>query len=505
MCTLLNRMMHTVAALLAATVVLSQWHFRLDTAFRTNIPEKNVNHMHFLEDGRIFLSGRVRYPGEFFDRGGSCLLPNGLLDPTFPPFPQTTGGHRIMPWVDGYYYVGTGLVRRLGPNGLVDPTFINNLNSGPYFSNHFNGDYHAYPDGRILLTGQHFLSDSTRGFIGRHNLIWFSNEGYIDTTRIHRKGNTCWVGHIQELPPGPYQGGFICTSNCTTFEDHAVDWIFRTDSLGIPDTTFRTGVFHGSARTFLPLADGRVYAGGNFRRNAAPNDTLRLARFMPDGSLDPAFTIPQFASGEGLTAPFGPFVYRVMPWAGGNLLVTGDFKYVNGEPRHGLCMIDSTGQLLPAFAGNWMGNFVDGSITSSTIVDVLPNADTSAIYICGQYVGYGDGEITDPTQRFVSRLLVEKDSPTQVQEAPPSKPPALRLHPNPASHWVAMSYHLPGYNGEVTLVVRDAGGRVLHQLKAAGEQGQRVWDTRELAPGVYVVELQGMGRVPHSARLVVQP
>lgn len=89
---LLNRTTHTVAALLAATVALSQWHFRLDTSFRTNIGEKNVNYMHFLEDGRIFLSGRVRYPGEWFDRGGSCVLPNGWLDTSFPPFPQTTGG-----------------------------------------------------------------------------------------------------------------------------------------------------------------------------------------------------------------------------------------------------------------------------------------------------------------------------------------------------------------------------------------------------------------------------
>jgi hypothetical protein len=495
--------MHTVAALLVATVALGQWNFRLDTAFRTSITMRNVNSMAFLSTGEILLSGIVRFLEDEITVPERYLALIDLDGDRVPSFPHGHGGHRITPWADRFY-VSTGLVRRLDPEGLLDPTFIH-MNSGPYFSNHFNGDYHAYPDGRILMTGQHFLSDSTRGFIGRHNLIWFSNEGYLDTTRIHRKGNHCWVGHIQELPPGPYQGGFICTSTCTTFEDHAVDWIFRTDSLGIPDTTFRTGVFIGDARTFLPLPDGRVYAGGNFRRSAAPNDTLGLARFMPDGSLDPAFTIPQFASGEGLTAPFGPYVYRVMPWAEGGLLVTGDFKYVNGEPRHGLCMIDSTGQLLPAFAGNWMGNFVDGSITSSTIVDVLPNADTSAIYICGQYVGYGDGEITDPTQRFVSRLLVEKDSPTQVQEAPPSKPPALRLHPNPASHWVAMNYHLPGYNGEVTLVVRDAGGRVLHQLKAAGEQGQRVWDTRELAPGVYVVELQGMGRVPHSARLVVQP
>jgi hypothetical protein len=55
------------------------------------------------------------------------------------------------------------------------------------------------------------------------------------------------------------------------------------------------------------------------------------------------------------------------------------------------------------------------------------------------------------------------------------------------------------------LVVRDASGRVLHQLNAAGEQGQRVWDTRELAPGIYTVELRREGRVEGTERLVIQP
>jgi hypothetical protein len=97
------------------------------------------------------------------------------------------------------------------------------------------------------------------------------------------------------------------------------------------------------------------------------------------------------------------------------------------------------------------------------------------------------------------RLLPPKEEPA------PAAAPALRIHPNPANNWVAMSYLLPGNTGAVSLVVRDAGGRVLHQLNAVGEQGQRVWDTRELAPGIYTVELRREGRVEHTERLVIQP
>jgi hypothetical protein len=81
----------------------------------------------------------------------------------------------------------------------------------------------------------------------------------------------------------------------------------------------------------------------------------------------------------------------------------------------------------------------------------------------------------------------------------------LRLYPNPANGWVTMNYYLPGHAGVVNLVVRDASGRILVQLNAGGEQGQRVWDTRQVAPGIYAVELRREGRIEGIERLVIQP
>jgi len=93
------------------------------------------------------------------------------------------------------------------------------------------------------------------------------------------------------------------------------------------------------------------------------------------------------------------------------------------------------------------------------------------------------------------------------QEEPASRPnsSALRLYPNPANGWVAMNFHLPGHAGAVHLVVRDVQGRELALVMAGGEQGQRIWDTRQLAPGMYTVELRREGRVEHTERLVIQP
>jgi hypothetical protein len=83
--------------------------------------------------------------------------------------------------------------------------------------------------------------------------------------------------------------------------------------------------------------------------------------------------------------------------------------------------------------------------------------------------------------------------------------PALRIHPNPANNWAAVSYHVPGNRANLQLRIRDAQGRVVHTLQAAGEEGQVLWDPRRVAPGMYTVELLRNGRMECTERLIIQP
>ncbi|HRW90311.1 MAG TPA: hypothetical protein P5027_10200, partial [Flavobacteriales bacterium] len=161
------------------------------------------------------------------------------------------------------------------------------MNDGPYFLSGSLGDYHIFPDGRVLLSGTHIMSDSIRGFEGTYELIWFTNTGYLDTTRVHRNANGPIWG-FKELPDGK----FICSCSCTQYEGQPVSRLFRVHADGALDTTFQTGVNWGNIFAYHPLPDGRVYVGGRYKRATAPNDTLFLARFLPDGSLDPTFTPP---------------------------------------------------------------------------------------------------------------------------------------------------------------------------------------------------------------------
>ena len=128
---LVQRVSLVVAAILGvAAAAWGQWSFQLDTTFRTQIVDKNVTALHLLPDGGIFLSGRIRFTGDISARGSAKLLPDGSRDMSFPAFPQTTGGGKIVPWGAAFYVLPAATVRRLTPGGLIDPTFVS-TNASP--------------------------------------------------------------------------------------------------------------------------------------------------------------------------------------------------------------------------------------------------------------------------------------------------------------------------------------------------------------------------------------
>jgi uncharacterized delta-60 repeat protein len=474
----------------------AQWSFTVDPTFQTQLVQQNVNSLLLNEDGTLIASGRMRLPGDMYDRRLIRLMSNGTSDPSFAN--TGVGGGKLIRWQDRFYTGHAQSLRRVLMNGNSDPSFPSpNVSPCRYFNSLQGGDFHVYPDGRVLISGNHQLWDSIRGYVGRHQLIWLTDEGCLDTTRTHRSGGNCAVYRFRELP----NGQFICSGLCDQFDGQEIDRIFRVNADGSVDTTFRTGVYIGSAYDYLPLADGRVYAGGNFRRIESPIDTIKLARFLPDGELDETFSIPYFGLG-GLPGPFGPVISRVYPWFG-NLLVTGFFRTVNGQPRRGICLLDSTGAVLPAFANSGVGPYTFGSITYASIEAVTYDTANAQLYVCGAYSGYNDGLTNYPQQRFITRLNVQEISTDLEEHTRPQA--ALQLWPNPGEGQVWMSYALPGHNGPVVLRIRDAQGRVVHTLQAAGEEGQVLWDSRRMAPGVYTVELLRNGMVERTERSVLQP
>jgi hypothetical protein len=345
------------------------------------------------------------------------------------------------------------------------------------------------------MSGLHNLNDTTRGFVGLYNLIWFTNTGHLDTTKTHRTGN----GVIYEFEQQP-DGKFLCTGTGTIYDGQPVRKVFRVHPDGALDTTFDSQMDWGEAFHFLPLQDGRAYMVGICRREGFPEDTIRIARLMPDGSLDPTFD-PQlsFSVGELPNAlSLGAVVGHVHPWLDGDILLTGLFQYVNGQVRRGICVLDSTGALQTEFDGCGVSTFVyQGTVTGS--LQSIARTSDNMLYVYGAYHGYTDGSTNDPDQRFITRLYGPVLS-TGLAPEPLNSEAELRVYPNPGTGAFVLDLLL---DGPATAQLLDACGRVVHrQLLAAGTERHNLQTA--LLPGAYVLRVQTADGRTLRGRVVVQ-
>jgi hypothetical protein len=69
----------------------------------------------------------------------------------------------------------------------------------------------------------------------------------------------------------------------------------------------------------------------------------------------------------------------------------------------------------------------------------------------------------------------------------------ITVVPNPAKDWAAFNYTLPENATSGVIVINDASGREVASMPVSGKQGQQIWDTRAVKPGVYFYTLSAGG------------
>ncbi|HRD52502.1 MAG TPA: T9SS type A sorting domain-containing protein, partial [Flavobacteriales bacterium] len=440
-----------------------------------------------LSDGRVLISGQFKFPGDAVWRYGARLLPDGSVDPSFPMYPSMGG--RITPWQDKLYVGLSQTVRRLFENGTIDPAFQHLNSNAPLFSSLQGGDYHVYPDGRIVISGAHTMNDPEHGFVGLYNLIWFTNTGQLDTTKHHRQCDEV-LYEFEEQPDGK----FLCTGTMTEYEGQPVGRVFRIHSDGELDTSFSTDLQPwGGAYVFQTLADGRILAGGFFKLPGS-EDIFSLLRFMPDGALDPTFNLLDFGVAFNPQSDL-PNVRDIHLLGDGRMVVTGWFDRINGEVRGGIAMLTEDGELLPnVFEGDGCGMYNYNGTLYLVVVGLAPSPDGN-YYIWGAYHGYDDGTTNDPTQRFVSRLYGLNVGLREQALAP------LQLQPNPT--YGPLTVLLPQSAQAQHAEVLDAHGRMVwsKSLGAASEQVQL--ELSALSEGAYLLRLRMKDGGVRSGRFVI--
>jgi hypothetical protein len=74
--------------------------------------------------------------------------------------------------------------------------------------------------------------------------------------------------------------------------------------------------------------------------------------------------------------------------------------------------------------------------------------------------------------------------------------------PNPAKEWAVFNYSLPDSDAKGVIMINDVSGKLISTLPINGEQGQKIWDTREIKSGVYFYTLHVSG-FNKSGKIVV--
>ena len=483
----------------------AQQPFGLDTTFHTSITldgsggPTRVSSIYVMENGDVLLSGKMKFPGDEFVRVLAKIHPDGSRDESFP---YAYGGGAIVPWNDRIYVANGQAVRRLWTDGVEDDAF-NMLASWDEFIPAQLGNYHIYPDGKVLICGSHLLSDTVHGFDGYYNLIWFTNTGRLDTTRTHRACD----GFIYRIFPLP-DGKFLLSGSWTAYDGHPTPnstRLIRVFADGSLDTTFQAPFDFGRPSFHLPLADGKHLVSGIFGFTN-DEDTLQIARLLPDGALDSSFVFDhQLLRTYDNDPPFTSII-TIAPIGPDRYAVTGSFTRFDGEPRGGIAALDTSGHLLDdVFGSGGCGVWNDGFQDQAFIWALVPAPDGS-YYVHGSYHGYDDGVVNDTAQRMVSRLYALD---VGVPELPLVRPVRghVRIQPNPAESYTTITYALPvqAWGERASIVVRDMMGKEQRRFVLAAAEGQVLWDTRGTAPGTYTVELVQSGARLATERVVVKP
>lgn len=78
--------------------------------------------------------------------------------------------------------------------------------------------------------------------------------------------------------------------------------------------------------------------------------------------------------------------------------------------------------------------------------------------------------------------------------------PEISVQPNPVHSWAAFNYKIPDKG---LLPIFNAESKCVHEVALNQNQGQYVWDTRQVKAGIYIYTIQANG-ISKSGKLIVR-
>jgi len=284
----------------------------LDTGFNTSFTATYVGAIAVQQDGKILVGGTLPAIAGLAATELVRLNPDGSTDLAFNP--RVAGSvHEVIVLPDGDILVAgqisavngavpqapEGNLFRLNADGTRDLSLRAVVRELGY---DFVQSVGLQPDGRIVVGGSFGLT--VNGVQSRKYLARLNADGSLNTDFPAASP----FGGVQAIAVRPngktLLGGIFDSLFDTPRQSHR--GIVQLNSDGSLDTAFTPNFNAGTnVEAFALQADGRVWVGGIFS-SFAGRDARRIARLMPDGSLDITFGPFPVTSGGVLAIALQP-------------------------------------------------------------------------------------------------------------------------------------------------------------------------------------------------------
>lgn len=326
--------------------------FNIGTGFNGS-----VNNIKLQGDGKILVGGSfTTFDGNAHPRF-TRLNSDGTADGGFTLGPALNSAvYAIELQTDGKILIGgsfsgAGLscVARLEATGSHDASF----NSGATWDcsdSDWVVDIAVRTDGKIFVSGQKYID--LVSYSESVGVVLHNSDGSTDNSFNPGIIGTDVVEAITLSP----DGFLIAMGSFSWLGGESAGYIYRETTDGEIDATFASGTgFDNWVKKVLVLPDDSILAGGNFTEYDSIN-TPRLAKILPNGTLDPSFLI-----GVG----FSSSVLDMALQADGKIIVAGNFTTYQGTPVSRIARLNSNGTLDGTF--NIGTGFVGGGVNTIRI------------------------------------------------------------------------------------------------------------------------------------------
>ncbi|UTN05087.1 T9SS sorting signal type C domain-containing protein [Flavobacterium bizetiae] len=262
--------------------------------------------------------------------------------------------------------IPSSYLTRLHSNGMIDESF----DTGTSFNGKIYASY-IQSDGKIIVGGNF----TTYNGIVSGRLIRLNTDGSYDNTfntSVAANG-----GIIYEICPQT-DGKIIIVGSFTKYNNVTVNRIARILPDGSLDSSFVTGSGSSSNITNVKvLPNGKIVLAGNFEKfSGVPAN--KIVCLFPDGSVDRSFD-----AGTGFDADVNAMTVQ----ADGKIILGGKFTNYNGNIANRIIRINQDASIDHDFLS---GSGFNGDAVQVVKIDPLGN-----IMVAGSFIGSYNGQVVN--------------------------------------------------------------------------------------------------------------